>query len=92
MSLATAAPEATSLENIATATPLIPSAIPTTMRAAVYRGINVPRNALTTSTLSVHVAILAATNDKEGAAKEAASLPKDKLLPEEQALVDEALK
>jgi tetratricopeptide (TPR) repeat protein len=59
---------------------------------AVYRGINVPRNALTTSTLSVHVAILAATNDKDGAAKEAASLPKDKLLPEEQALVDEALK
>ena len=59
---------------------------------AVYRGINVPRNALTTSTLAIHVAILAATNDKEGAAKEAVNLPKDKLLPEEQALVDEALK
>jgi len=59
---------------------------------AIYRGINVPPNALTTSTLSVHVAILAAIDDKEGAAKEAASLPKDKLLPEEQALVDEALK
>jgi tetratricopeptide (TPR) repeat protein len=59
---------------------------------AVYRGINVPRNALTTSAISVHVAVLGATNDKEAAQREAATLPKDKLLPEEQALIDEATK
>ncbi len=59
--------------------------------AAVYRGINVPKNALTTSTISVHAAVLAATNDKDGAQKEAAALPKDKLLPEEQALLDRAV-
>ena len=58
---------------------------------SVYRGINIPRNALSTSTVSVHVAVLGATNDKETAQREAATLPKDKLLPEEQALIDEAL-
>jgi tetratricopeptide (TPR) repeat protein len=59
---------------------------------AVYRGINVPRNALTTSSVSVHVAALAATNDKEAAQKEAARLPTEKLLPEEQALVEQAIR
>ncbi|HJT79549.1 MAG TPA: hypothetical protein VJ719_00005 [Chthoniobacterales bacterium] len=59
---------------------------------AVYRGINVPKSALTTSTLSVHVAVLAATNEKEAARQEAVMLSKDKLLPEEHALVEEALK
>ena len=59
---------------------------------AVYRGINVPKSALTTSTLSVHVAVLAATNEKEDARQEAVMLSKDKLLPEEHALVEGALK
>jgi tetratricopeptide (TPR) repeat protein len=59
---------------------------------AVFRGINVPRSALTTSTLAVHVAVLGATNEKEAARQEAALVPREKLLPEEQALVDEALK
>jgi tetratricopeptide (TPR) repeat protein len=54
---------------------------------AVYRDINVPKSALTTSTVSVHAAILAATNEKEAAQKEATALPADKLLPEEQALI-----
>ena len=58
---------------------------------AVYRGINVPKNALTTSTLSVHAAVLAATNEKEAAEKEMSTVSRDKLLPEEQALVDQAL-
>ncbi|HEY4283872.1 MAG TPA: hypothetical protein VGM62_12475 [Chthoniobacterales bacterium] len=59
---------------------------------SVYRGISVPTNTLTTSTVAVHAAVLAATNNKEAAQQEAATLPKDKLLPEEQALIDEALK
>jgi hypothetical protein len=53
---------------------------------SVYRGIQVPRNTLTTSTISVHAAVLAATNETEAAEREFDTLPADKLLPEERAL------
>ena len=52
----------------------------------VYRGINVPKNSMTTSSVAVHAAVMAATAEKEAAAKEFAALPEDKLLPEERAL------
>jgi hypothetical protein len=58
----------------------------------IYQGLNVPKNALTTSTIAVHVAVLSATNEKETARQEAQTLPTDKLLPEEKALLDEAIK
>ncbi len=53
----------------------------------VYRGIAVPKNSLTTSSVAVHAAVLAATNQKEAAEKEFGALPKEKLLPEEAALM-----
>jgi tetratricopeptide (TPR) repeat protein len=58
---------------------------------SVYQGIAVPQSALTTSTLTVHAAVLAATNEKESAKQEAEKLPKDKLLPEEKTLIEGAL-
>jgi len=53
----------------------------------VYAGINVPKRVVTPSALAVHAAILATTNAADGARAEAAQIPVDKLLPEEQALI-----
>jgi hypothetical protein len=53
---------------------------------AVYKDINVPANALTTSSLAVHAAVLSASGHPEDARTEFSKLPVDKLLPEEKAL------
>jgi tetratricopeptide (TPR) repeat protein len=54
---------------------------------SIYREINVPSSALTTSSLAVHAAVLAAAGHMEEARAEFARLPADKLLPEEKALI-----
>ena len=52
----------------------------------VYKGINVPKTSLTTSSVAVHAAVLAANGHKDDAVTEFALVPMDKILPEEQAL------
>ena len=53
----------------------------------VYQNINVPKNSLTTSSIVVHAAVLAANGMTDQAREEFSHLPADKLLPEEQVLV-----
>ena len=53
----------------------------------VYADINVPANVLTPSALAVHAAVLAATGNIDGAKTEAAHIPRERLLPEERALI-----
>ena len=53
----------------------------------VYENLQISANALTPSTLAVHAAILQANGQTDGAAKEAAQVPRSALLPEEQALI-----
>jgi tetratricopeptide (TPR) repeat protein len=53
---------------------------------SVYKDINVPKNALTTSSVAVHAGVLGATGHTEEAKTEFSHLPADKLLPEEKAL------
>ena len=53
---------------------------------AVYNGINVPKASLTTSSVVVHAAVLAANGHLEDARKEFANIPPGKSLPEEAAL------
>jgi hypothetical protein len=57
---------------------------------AVYSGINVPKAAVTTSSVAVHAAVLAANDHKQEAQTEFSTLPVDRLLPEERTLVGEA--
>jgi tetratricopeptide (TPR) repeat protein len=54
---------------------------------AVYKGINVPKTSLTTSSVAVHATVLAATGHEDEGRAEFAQLPKEKLLPEEQRLL-----
>jgi tetratricopeptide (TPR) repeat protein len=54
----------------------------------VYKDINVPKSAVTTSAMTVHAAVLAAAGHKEEARTEFSHLPVDKLLPEERALIE----
>ncbi len=54
---------------------------------AIYRGIAVPRNAISPSTVVVHAAVLAASDQPEQAKAEAEKIGTDKLLPEESALI-----
>ena len=54
---------------------------------AVYKEVNAPKTSLTTSSIAVHAAVLAATGHGDEARTEFAQLPKDKMLPEEQQLV-----
>lgn len=54
---------------------------------AVYKDINIPKSALTTSSVVVHAAVLAANGRAEDAKVEFSHLPEDKLLPEERALI-----
>ena len=51
---------------------------------AAYKNLNIPRNALTTSALAVHAAVLAADGKTEQARAEFSQLPAEKLLPEER--------
>jgi tetratricopeptide (TPR) repeat protein len=53
----------------------------------VYKNINVPKSAVTTSAMAIHVAVLAAAGHKEEARIEFEHLPVDKLLPEERELI-----
>jgi len=53
---------------------------------AVYKDINVPKTSLTTASVAVHAATLAATGHAEEARSEFAQLPADKMLPEERQL------
>ncbi len=53
---------------------------------SVYKDINVPRSAVSTSSMAVHSAVLAASGHKEEARAEFSLLAVDKLLPEERAL------
>jgi tetratricopeptide (TPR) repeat protein len=53
---------------------------------AVYRDINVPKASLTTSSIAVHAAVLAANGHPEEARIEFGQIPPDKILPEEKAL------
>jgi tetratricopeptide (TPR) repeat protein len=57
---------------------------------AVYSGINVPQAAVTTSSVAVHAAVLAANEHKQEAQTEFSTLPVDRLLPEERTLAAEA--
>jgi tetratricopeptide (TPR) repeat protein len=52
----------------------------------VYKDINVPKGSLTTSSIAVHAAVLAANGHAEEARAEFARIPEDKILPEEKAL------
>ena len=54
----------------------------------VYADINVAPAALTPSALAVHAAVLAANGKTEAAQHEIAQIPQDRLLPEEQALIE----
>jgi tetratricopeptide (TPR) repeat protein len=58
---------------------------------AVYSGINVPKAAVTTSSVAVHAAVLAANAHKQEAQTEFATLPPDRLLPEERTLVEKMM-
>ncbi len=53
---------------------------------AVYKDINVPKASLTTSSVAVHAAVLAANGHLEDARIEFSHIPPGKSLPEEQAL------
>jgi hypothetical protein len=52
----------------------------------VYKDINVPKASLTSSSVAVHAAVLAANGHPEEARAEFARIPQDKILPEEKAL------
>lgn len=54
---------------------------------SVYRDINVPKSAVTASSIAVHAAVLTACGHKEDARAELSHLAPDKLLPEERDLV-----
>lgn len=54
---------------------------------ALYRGLNVPQNAVSASTIAVHAAVLAAAGQPEPAKSEVEKIATDKLLPEESALI-----
>ncbi len=54
---------------------------------AVYKGINVPKTSLTTASVAVHAAVLAALGRSDEAKAEFAQLPADKMLPEERQLM-----
>jgi tetratricopeptide (TPR) repeat protein len=53
----------------------------------VYKDINVPKTSLTTASVAVHAAVLAATGHADEARSEFAQLPADKMLPEERQLM-----
>ncbi len=53
----------------------------------VYDHLNVTPQVLTPSALAVHAAVLAATHHDDDATTEAGQVPRDKLLPEERALL-----
>ncbi len=53
----------------------------------VYENINVPKASLTTSSIAVHAAVLAATGHEDEARTEASQVPVDKVLPEERQLI-----
>jgi tetratricopeptide (TPR) repeat protein len=57
---------------------------------SVYKDINVPKSAATTSSIAVHAAVLAACGHESEAREEFSKLPADKLLPEEQALMKDS--
>jgi hypothetical protein len=52
----------------------------------VYKNINVPKSSLTTSSVVVHSAVLAASGHADEAKAEFSHIPVDKILPEERAL------
>jgi tetratricopeptide (TPR) repeat protein len=52
----------------------------------VYKDIKVPKASLTTSSIAVHAAVLAANGHIEEARAEFSHIPQDKILPEEKAL------
>ena len=54
---------------------------------ALYRGLTVPPNAVSASTVAVHAAVLAASGQQSEAQTESKTIPTDKLLPEEKSLV-----
>jgi tetratricopeptide (TPR) repeat protein len=54
---------------------------------ALYRGLTVPQNAVSPSTVAVHAAVLAASGQSDSAKDELQKIPSDKLLPEEKALI-----
>ena len=54
---------------------------------ALYRGISVPQNAVSPSTVAVHAAVLAASGQEEPAKSEVEKIQTDKLLPEERQLI-----
>jgi tetratricopeptide (TPR) repeat protein len=56
---------------------------------ALYDGVNASQNELTPSAVVVHAAILAANSREADARIEVSHLPKEKLLPEERALVNQ---
>ena len=53
----------------------------------VYKDINVPKTSLSTASVAVHAAVLAATGHSEEARAESAQLPAEKMLPEERQLM-----
>jgi hypothetical protein len=53
----------------------------------VYNNVQVAANALTPSALAVHAAVLFANGKVDEAKSEAAQVPPDRLLPEEEALI-----
>jgi tetratricopeptide (TPR) repeat protein len=53
----------------------------------VYEGITAPRASLTTASIAIHAATLAANGKTEQARAESSQLPKDKMLPEERVLI-----
>jgi tetratricopeptide (TPR) repeat protein len=54
---------------------------------ALYRGLTIPQNALSASTVAVHAAVLAASGQQSEAQAESKNIPTDKLLPEEKSLL-----
>jgi hypothetical protein len=54
---------------------------------ALYNGLKVPQKELTPSTVVVHAAVLAANGRQADARTEMSHLPKEKVLPEERAIV-----
>jgi tetratricopeptide (TPR) repeat protein len=52
----------------------------------VYKNINVPRNSLTTSSVVIHSAVMAANGHTEEAKTEFSHVPLDRILPEERQL------
>ena len=55
---------------------------------AVYANIQTTPQALSPSALAVHAAVLAANGHRDDARRELEQVPRDRLLPEEQALVE----